>query len=282
MATVVRGDAYAYLQTLPDNSVNLVLTDPPYTISRDSGMQKHFEAVQDGLVSKTDTEWAAYHLAHPDVEGTPTQKANYLQYGTIYGKKYAVQTNYGAWDDSSAFTPERMQAFVKLFYQKLRKGGTVIIFYDVWKISYLKEMLEQAKFKQVRFIEWIKTNPQPLNSKRNYLTNCREVALTAVKHGSGTFHSSYDTGIYRYPLQGGKCRIHPTQKSLKLFTELVTKHSNEGDVIVDPFLGSGTTLMACLATKRRCIGCELDSQYYTQMKAQVQAQTPEGTVEFVD
>ena len=60
-----------------------------------------------------------------------------------------------------------MQAFVHLMYKKLRKGGTVIIFYDLWKITVLKEMLEAAKFKQLRMIEWMKTNPQPINSKRN-------------------------------------------------------------------------------------------------------------------
>lgn len=72
-------------------------------------------------------------------------------------------------------------------------------------------------------IEWIKTNPQPLNSKLNYLTNCREIVLVAVKGSKPTFHSQYDNGIYHYPLQGGKNRFHPTQKNLKLFEELIKK-----------------------------------------------------------
>ena len=63
----------------------------------------------------------------------------------------------------------------------MRKGGTIIIFFDLWKITALKDLLEKYKFKQVRMIEWIKMNPQPLNSKVNYLTNCREIALTAIK-----------------------------------------------------------------------------------------------------
>ena len=48
------------------------------------------------------------------------------------------------------------------------------------------------------------TNPQPLNSSVNYLTNCREIALVAVKGGKPTFNSKYDKGIYEYPIQGGK------------------------------------------------------------------------------
>ena len=88
----------------------------------------------------------------------------------------------------------------------------MIMFFDLWKIGELKEIMEMCGFKQFRFIEWIKTNPQPLNSKTNYLTNCREVALLGVKGSKPTFNSEYDNGIYRYPLQGGKNRFHPTQK----------------------------------------------------------------------
>ena len=69
------------------------------------------------------------------------------------------------------------------------------MWFDIWKISYLHELLNKYKFKQIRFIEWIKTNPQPRNSKINYLTNCREVALLAVKGGKPTFNSSYDNAI---------------------------------------------------------------------------------------
>ena len=283
-------EALAYLQTaVADKSVDLVLTDPPYTISRASGMQHHYEAVQGNTLGKTDAQWEAYTASHPDIKGTATQKRNFLKYGTIYGKKYAVQTDFGKWDTATEFTKETMQAFVHLMYQKLRKGGTAIIFYDLWKITELKEMLEAAKFKQLRMIEWIKTNPQPINSKRNYLTNCREIAVVAVKHGSCTFHSKYDNGIYdngiyKYPLQSGKVRFHPTQKSEALFKDLVTKHSNEGDLVMDPFLGSGTTVRACLATKRRCVGCECNGEYFVKMRAQLEplVADAEATATFVE
>jgi len=115
-------------------------------------------------------------------------------------------------------------------------------------------------------IEWIKTNPQPRNSKVNYLTNCREIALIGVKDGSPTFHSSYDNGIYSFPLQGGKNRFHPTQKSLPLFEALIQKHSNEGDVVLDTFLGGGTTAFACKNTNRKFRGCEISKEYYDQVQ----------------
>ena len=126
--------------------------------------------------------------------------------------------------------------------------------------------MEKHKFKQIRMIEWIKTNPQPLNSSLNYLTNSREIALTGVKVGKPTFNSKYDTGIYYHPIQGGgKNKFHPTQKSLVLFEELIEKHSNEGDIVMDTFLGAGTTAIACKNTNRNFIGCEVNKEYYDMM-----------------
>ena len=151
---------------------------------------------------------------------------------------------------------------VEEFYRVLRPGGTCIIFYDLWKITYLQETLNAAKFKQIRFIEWLKTNPVPINSKINYLTNCREIALLGVKKGKPTFHSKYDKGVYEYPIYHGKDRFHPTQKSLKLFEDLVKKHSNENDLVLDCFLGSATTALACKNTNRRFVGAETDENYY--------------------
>ena len=116
----------------------------------------------------------------------------------------------------------------------------------------IKKNFGKNKFKQIRFIEWIKTNPVPLNQSINYLSNCREVALLAVKGGKPTFNSKYDKGIYEFPIQNKKRgERHPTLKNLKLFEELIKKHSNEGDLIVDTFLGGGTTAFACKNTNRK-------------------------------
>ena len=199
-------------------------------------------------------------------------KISFLKYGSIYGKKYAVKTDYGSWD--SEFTLEKLQLFINHFYRVLRPGGTCIIFFDIWKITNLKDMLEAKRynektekftttmFKQIRFIEWIKNNPQPINSKVNYLTNCREIALLGVKKSKPTFNSKYDKGIYEYNIASGKDRFHPTQKSLPLFQELIEKHSNEGDLVLDCFAGSATTAIAAMNTGRNFVGCELDEEYY--------------------
>jgi DNA modification methylase len=255
-----------YLTTIPNSSVDLILTDAPYIISKETGMNTHYDKVKHNEENnitfvKTDEEWQTYKTENNIL--SDDKKENYMRYGTIYGKKYCVKTDYGAWD--SDFTMEMLDRFICEYYKKLKNGGTLIIFFDLWKISFLKEIMEKHKFKQIRFIEWIKTNPQPLNSSVNYLTNCREIALVGIKGSKPTFNSKYDNGIYMFPLQGGKNRFHPTQKSLALFEELITKHSNENDTVLDTFLGGGTTALACKNTKRKFRGCEISPEYFDKV-----------------
>ena len=257
-----------YLKTINNNSIDLILTDPPYIISKDSGMNEHYNNVKfneenDIKEVKTEEEWIKYKKNPKNNIVNDDKKENYMKYGTIYGKKYCVKTDYGEWDIE--FTMDKLDQFICEYYNKLKKGGTLIMFFDLWKISSLKEIMEKHKFKQIRMIEWIKTNPQPLNSSVNYLTNCREIALLGIKGTKPTFNSKYDNGIYMFPLQGGKNRFHPTQKSLSLFEELIKKHSNENDTILDTFLGGGTTAIACKNTKRHFKGCELSTEYYDKI-----------------
>lgn len=251
-------DGHEYLKSIENNSVNLILTDPPYIISHETGMDNLYNKVKQGNNNvKTDEDWEKYKQENG--LNDDTKKLNYMKYGSVYGKKYCVQTNYGDWDRD--FTMEMLDSFIGEYYKKLCAGGTMIMFFDIWKLTPLKELFEKHKFKQIRFIEWIKTNPQPLNSNINYLTNCREIALVGVKGGKPTFNSKYDNGIYMYPLQGGKNRFHPTQKSLSLFEDLIKKHSNEGDVVLDTFLGGGTTAIACKNTNRYFKGCDVSKEY---------------------
>lgn len=263
-----------FLTEIPNNSVDLILTDPPYLISKDSGMNKFVKEVtqleESGKNKKTNEEWEQFKQEKGYADDT--YKENYIKYGNTSGKKYGYKTEFGDWDKE--FTIENLQEFIQLFYRKLKKGGTCIIFFDIWKMETLKRLMEQIRetkqgnwigFKQIRFIEWIKTNPIPLNQSTNYLTNAREIALLGVKGGKPTFNSKYDKGIYEFPIQGGKNRFHPTQKSLPLFEELIRKHSTEGDLVIDPFLGGGTTALACKNTNRNFKGCEIDKKFYDKV-----------------
>ena len=175
-----------------------------------------------------------------------------------FGKKYAITTEFGEWD--SSFTIDDLEKAINEFYRILRPGGSCIIFFDVWKIETLTNLL--SKFSKHRFVEWIKTNPMPVNQYATYLSNAREIAISCVKGGKATFNSKYDNGVYNYPIYGGKDRFHPTQKSLPMFEELIKKHSNEGDTIVDPYAGSGTTALAAKNTNRLYLCCEPSDEYF--------------------
>ena len=180
--------------------------------------------------------------------------------------RFRVSMDFGEWDENFIGLDE----VCKEAYRVLRKGGTFICFYDLFKITTLSDYMTKAKFKQLRFIEWIKTNPVPLNSKKNYLTNAREIALLGVKGGNPTFNSEYDNAIYKYPICHDAGRFHPTQKPLVLIEDLIKKHSNEGDNVLDCFSGSGTTAVACLNTNRNFYGCELNKEYFEKSTKRIE------------
>lgn len=219
--SLVNQNCFDFLKTVPDKSVDLVLIDPPYEVSRDTNFQS-------GEAKGKDTD------------------------------RFRVSMNFGDWDNN--FTG--LDLVIKECHRLLKDGGTLICFYDLWKLTTLKGYFELANFKQLRFIEWVKTNPVPLNSKTNYLTNSREIAVVGVKKGKPTFNSEYDNGVYRYPICHDKGRFHPTQKPVALLEDLILKHSNKNDTVLDCFAGSGSTAVAAHNTNRNFIGCELSKEYF--------------------
>lgn len=113
-------------------------------------------------------------------------------------------------------------------------------------------------------------NPVPINSKNNYLSNATEYFFTFVKGGKPTFNSEYDNGVYKYPLCHGKERLqHPTQKPLELIKDLISKHSNEGDVILDTFAGTGTTAVASILLNREYIVIEKEDKYFRMLEERI-------------
>ena len=173
-----------------------------------------------------------------------------------------MSTEHGEWDKAEKFSLKDLRDSVFEYYRVLKKHGTAIIFCDLWKITDVKRIMEEAGFKQIRLIEWLKTNPVPINSKRNYLTNAREVALLGVKVSKPTFNSEYDNAVYKFPICHEKGRFHPTQKPLAFMKALIEKHSNAGDVVLDTFAGSAATLLAAKNLGRGFIGCELDEEFF--------------------
>lgn len=107
----------------------------------------------------------------------------------------------------------------------------------------------------------------PRNIERRYVQDM-EFAVWGVKKGSKWvfnkdkskpyMRSMFETSI----VSGNERTNHPTQKSLKLMQDIIKIHTNENDIIIDPFMGSGTTGLACLNLNRQFIGIELDKKYF--------------------
>lgn len=230
---ILQGDCFELIKNIESKSVDLILVDPPYLISRDSNFKNYSENTSKELVTK---------------------------YGNI-------SIDFGDWDKSEI----DWNFLFKEYHRVLKDGGTLIIFYDIWKSNEIKQVADKYKFKQPRVCQWQKTNPVPINSKTNYLSNAIEYFFTFVKGKKPTFHSVYDNGVYKYPICHGKERYeHPTQKPLQLIVDIVSKHSNPDDVVLDTFAGTGTTAHACVLTDRRYIIIERDEQYFNIIKSRIE------------
>jgi len=179
-----------------------------------------------------------------------------------------MPTDFGEWDHVEIDVSE----LARYMYNALRKGGSAVVFYDIWKFNKLADAMRDAGFVQLRFLEWVKTNPVPINSKATYLSNGREVAVSAVKGGKSTFNSQYDLGLYKCPIPQNP-RLHPTQKPVELFKTIIAKHSDKGDLVIDPYLGSGTTAEAALALGRRFQGCDISEEFVSVAKSRIEGLT---------
>ncbi|MHA3845574.1 DNA-methyltransferase [Mycoplasma sp. VS276A1] len=170
--------------------------------------------------------------------------------------------DFGAWDYKFDQTKwiDKAAPFIK-------KGGSIIIFNDYKNFGDICKALEKNGFIIKDLIRWIKTNPMPRNINRRYVTDF-ELAIWAVKPGKKWIFNKMNDTKYKRPeikcssVVSGKNKIHPTQKPIRVIEELILTHTNENDLIFDPFMGSGTTAIACIRTNRKYLGAEIDKDYY--------------------
>lgn len=187
---------------------------------------------------------------------------------TMADRKGRNGLDFGKWDkefDVSNLLP---------VITKLRKGGSLVLFHSFEQYSQLIEVLTPYLYLKDRFI-WEKTNPMPRNADRRYVVNI-EMGSWWTTGSEWTFNRqnmTYDSCVMRYPSEsgGGYTRYHPTQKNVNMMKELILRHSNEGDMVLDPYMGSGSTGVACVSTNRRFIGVELDETYYGIAKQRIAA-----------
>ena len=214
---LINGNNLEAFSEIPDNSVNLVLTDPPYNISQ----KNNFETMNRQSI------------------------------------------DFGEWDKNADIL-----TWLTLLDRIVKKNGSVVIFNSWRNVADIADVLDANGFETKDLIRWVKDNPMPRNRDRRYVADFEQAVWAVKKRGKWTFNRLNDT--YDRPLimsgltpkSEKSFGNHPTQKPIAVMTELLMRHSNPGDVVLDPFMGSGSTGVACVNTNRDFIGIELDETYF--------------------
>ncbi len=170
--------------------------------------------------------------------------------------------DFGDWDKN--FDPTK---WIDLGYQLLDKNGSMVIFCSYKFISQITHKIESLKGVVKDILVWQKSNPMPRNINRRYVQDM-EFALWAVKSKQSKWifnkgNVSYRRGFFQTPTLLGKERTkHPTQKPITLMKDILEIHTNENEIILDPFMGVGSTGVACKNLNRKFIGIELEKQWF--------------------
>ena len=226
-----QGDSLELLALLPESSVDLIFADPPYFLSN-GGITCHA------------------------------------------GKMVSV--NKGAWDKSQGpvANHEFNRSWLAACQRILKPNGSLWVSGTAHVIHSVGFAMQQLGFKLLNDISWVKPNPPP-NLSCRYFTHSTETIIWAArdKKSRHTFNYKLMKETNRgkqmksvweiKPPETWEKRFgkHPTQKPLALLERILLASSHEGDLVLDPFSGSGTTLLAAFRLRRHALGCELSAEF---------------------
>ena len=119
----------------------------------------------------------------------------------------------------------------------------------------------------VRPIVWEKSNPSPMNGQYVYLSGV-EMAVWFKKKGAKTFNAHCKNSVFKFP--NGSSKFHPTEKNHKLLKAIILDNTNEGDLVFDPCMGSGSHLMVAKELNRNHSGVELNPDFFKIAKGRIE------------
>lgn len=179
--------------------------------------------------------------------------------------------DFGVWDKGFDLV-----SWIPQYAEILDKNGSMIVFCSYRFISLIAQALESSNMLVKDILIWQKSNPMPRNTTRRYVQDL-EFAVWAVKSGAKWVFNKpsdmpYLRSIFTHSLVSGKEKLgHPTQKSLKLMKDLIQIHTNPNEIVLDPFMGSGSTGAACLELGREFIGIEKDKKFFTMAQKRLES-----------
>lgn len=217
------GDAYELIKQLPDNSVDLIVTDPPY------------EIVAGGSGGAFGREKHSYH------------------------EEVSFKLNYGITNE---------------ILSEMRRVMKKVNIYLFCNKNQILQYLDFFKDTNLDLLVWRKTNAIPTVNQK-YLSDLEYIVFAREK--GVLMYNTYETSskLFETPINKADKDLydHPTIKPEHIIETLVFNSSKEGDVVLDPFLGSGTTCVAAKKLGRQFIGFEIEEQYYNIAKDRMEGIT---------
>ena len=165
----------------------------------------------------------------------------------------AMKRDFGEWDQE--FNPTE---HIQMWSDVLKVGGSALVFSSDRLISAYREGVLNPR----GTIVWIKDNPAP-HPRPVYVQATEWIVWLQKEGAAATWNGNgYTLNIENMPSAAGEERTeHPTQKPVKLLRRFILRHSDKTDTILDPFMGSGTTLRAAKDLNRKVIGIEIEERY---------------------
>ena len=231
--TLLQGDCRDLLGQVPDGTVDLLLTDPPYNLSPYSTGNMHFT-------------W-----------------------------RPAINNDLAAWDRE--FDPaDYRDAFLRV----LKPTGNLLAFCSYNLLGRWHAVFDPL-FDTFQFFVWHKSNPVPKIRRQGFLNSCELIVCLWNRGHTWNFGRQRDMhNFYEGPICMGPERLraprHPAQKPVKLLKHLITIASNPGDLVLDPFMGVGSSGAAALELGRRFAGMELDPDYFAAAQTRLAAAIDRG------
>ena len=152
----------------------------------------------------------------------------------------------------------KFEEWLPLVYQKMKKDSHCYIWTNDKNLADLQIEAEKVGFRLHNILIWKKNNLTP---NRWYMKNC-EFILFLYKGKAKPIKNKGSSQFLEYKNKSGKEKLHPTEKPVDLIKELILNSSEENDLVLDCFMGSGSTGVACIETNRRFFGIEIEKEYF--------------------
>ncbi len=242
---IVVGDCIAEMNRLPAASVDLVFADPPYNLQ----LQGSLHRPDHSLVDAVDDAWDQF-------------------------------ASFEAYD---AFT----RAWLMAARRAMKPNASIWVIGSYHNIFRVGTILQDLGFWILNDVVWRKNNPMP-NFRGRRFTNAHETMIWAARSAESKYTFNYEamkagnedlqlrsdwllpicTGHERLKDRNGR-KVHPTQKPEALIARVLMSSSKRGDVVLDPFSGSGTTAAVSKRLGRTCVGIERDHEYAAASRARL-------------